>query len=158
MFRAHPCAAGYEKDQNAREGLGRSRGGFTNKVHRVVDALGEVLRFSLTLGQRYDITQATILLQGFENTNIIADKRYDSNALIDQIQEQKCVPVIPSRSNRKISREYDEYLYKERHLVEYFFNKIKYFRRIFSRFDKKASSFAGFLAYLVLIFSFIIDI
>lgn len=78
---------------------------------------------------------------------IIADKGYDSNALITQMQKQQCVPVIPSRSNRKISREYDEYLYKERHLAECFFNKIKLLRRIFSRFDKKASSFAGFLAY-----------
>ena len=147
IIRAHPCAAGYEKDQNARECLGRSKGGFTTKIHMVVDGLGQALRFSLTPGQRHDITQASTLLQGFEYANIIADKGYDSNALIDQIQEQNCIPVIPCRSNRKIPREYDEHLYKERHLVECFFNKIKHFRRIFSRFDKKASSFAGFLAY-----------
>lgn len=147
IIRVHPCAAGYEKDQGHRECLGRSKGGFTTKIHVVVDALGQALRFSLTPGQRNDITQALTLLQGFENANVIADKGYDSNALIAQIQEQKCVPVIPSRSNRKIPREYAEHLYKERHLVECFFNKIKHFRRIFSRFDKKASSFAGFLAY-----------
>ncbi len=147
IVRAHPCAAGYEKDQNEREGLGRSKGGFTTKIHVVVDALGQALRFSLTPGQRHDITQASALLEGFENANIIADKGYDSNALIDQIQNQNCIPVIPPRSNRKTPREYDEDLYKERHLVECFFNKIKHFRRVFSRFDKKASSFAGFLAY-----------
>ena len=113
----------------------------------VVDGLGQALRFSLTLGQRHDITQASTLLQGFEHANIIVDKGYDSNALIDQIQEQNCISVIPCRSNRKIPREYDEHLYKERHLVECFFNKIKHFRRIFSRFDKKVSSFAGALAY-----------
>ena len=84
----------------------------------VVDGLGQALRFSLTPGQRHDITQASTLLQSFEYANIIADKGYDSNALIDQIQEQNCIPVIPCRSNRKIPREYDEHLYKERHLVE----------------------------------------
>ena len=147
IIRAHPCAAGYEKDQHIRECLGRSKGGFTTKIHMVVDALGQALRFSLTPGQRHDITQASTLLQGFEHANVIADKAYDSNALIDQIQQQHSVPVIPCRSNRKLPRSYDEHLYKEGHLVECFFNKIKHFRRIFSRFDKKASSFAGFLAY-----------
>jgi transposase len=147
IIRAHPCAAGYEKDQHIRECLGRSKGVFTTKIHMVIDALGQALRFSLTPGQKHDITQASTLLQGFEHANVIADKAYDSNALINQIQQQCCVPVIPCRSNRKLPKNYDEHLYKERHLVECFFNKIKYFRRIFSRFDKKASSFAGFLAY-----------
>jgi len=131
--------------------LGRSKGGFTTKIHIVVNALGQALRFSLTAGQRHDITQASTLLEGFEKANVIADKAYDSNALIDQIQQQKCIPVIPPRYNRKIPRSYDEYLYKEHHLIECFFNNIKHFRRIFCRFDKKASSFAGFLAYASII-------
>lgn len=147
IIRAHPCAAGYKKGQNDKEALGRSKGGFTTKIHAVVDALGLALRFTLTPGQRHDITQAPHLLQGFENSNIIADKGYDSNALIDQIHKQNCMPVIPPRSNRKTPRKYDKHLYKERHLVECFFNKIKHFRRIFSRFDKKSSSFIGFLSY-----------
>lgn len=147
IIRAHPCAAGYEKGQNDREALRRSKGGFTTKIHAVVDALGQAIGFSLTPGQRHDITQASALLQGFEGANVIADKGYDSSALIKQIQNQNCTPVIPSRSNRKTPRNYDKHLYKERHLVECFFNKIKHFRRVFSRFDKKASSFMGFLAY-----------
>jgi transposase len=147
IIRAHPCAAGYKKGQQDQEALGRSRGGFTTKIHAVVDALGQALRFTLTPGQRHDITQAAHLLNGITNANIIADKGYDSNALISQIHTQNCIPVIPSRSSRKNPRPYDEHLYKERHLVECFFNKIKHFRRVFARFDKKASSFAGFLAY-----------
>ena len=70
IIRAHSCAAGYEKDQGARECLGRSKGGFTTKIHVVVDALGQALRFSLTPGQRHDITQASTLLQGFKHANI----------------------------------------------------------------------------------------
>ena len=147
IVRAHPCAAGYKKGQQDQEALGRSKGGFTTKIHAVVDALGQALRFTLTPGQRHDITQAAELLSGFENAQVIADKGYDANFLISQIENQKCTPVIPPRSSRKTPREYDDHVYKERHLIECFFGKIKNFRRVFSRFDKKASSFMGFLAY-----------
>jgi hypothetical protein len=67
--------------------------------------------------------------------------------LIDQIQQQNGVPVIPSQSNKKAPRNYDEHLYKERHLTECFYNKTKHLKHISSHFGKKASSFAGFLAY-----------
>lgn len=147
IVRAHPCAAGYKKGSQVEQALGRSKGGFTTKIHAVVDALGQALKFSLTGGQTHDITQASYLIEGLKNSNIIADKGDDSNAFIEQIERQNCIPVIPPRSCRKEAREYDEHLYKERHLVECFFNKIKHFRRVFSRFDKKASSFMGFLAY-----------
>lgn len=147
IVRAHPCAAGYEKGQQDREALGRSKGGFTTKIHAVVDALGQALRFTLTPGQRHDITQASELLEGFEKAQVIADNGYDSNALIEQLEKQNCKPVIPPRSNRKTPREYDKDVYKERHLIECFFNKIKHFRRVFSRFDKKAATYMGFLAF-----------
>jgi transposase len=127
--------------------FGRNKERFTTKIHVVVDALGQALRFSLTTGQRHDISQALFLLQGIENANVIAYKAYDSNAFIHQIHQQNCTPIIPPRANRKSSRQYDKHLYKEKYLVECFFNKIKNFRRIFARFDKMASSFAGFLAY-----------
>lgn len=151
IVRAHPCAAGYKKGQQDQEALGRSKGGFTTKIHAVVDALGQGLRFRLTPGQRHDITQACDLLKGFKNAQVIADKGYDSQALIDQLENQNCLPVIPPRSNRKTPREYDKHLYKERHLIECFFNKIKHFRRVFSRFDKSASAYMGFLAFASLI-------
>jgi len=147
IVRAHPCAAGYKKGSQEEQALGRSKGGFTTKIHVVVDALGQALRFSLTAGHRHDITQAFYLIKGFKNSNIIADKAYDSDAFIEQIEQQNCTPVIPPRTSRKEPRGYDGHLYKERHLIECFFNKIKHFRRVFSRFDKKASSFMGFLAF-----------
>ena len=151
IVRSHPCSAGYKKESQDEEALGRSKGGFTTKIHAVVDALGQALRFKLTGGQRNDITQSSELLSGFERANILADKAYDSNVLIKQIQNQRCTPVIPPRSNRKNPRKYDKHIYKERHLVECFFKKIKHFRRVFSRFDKKASSFMGFLTYASII-------
>jgi transposase len=146
--RAHACSAGYEKNTQDREALGRSKGGFTTKIHAVVDALGNPLKFTLTPGQRNDVTQASELLEEFNSIHIIADKGYDSYELISQLEAQKCVPVIPSRSSAKNTREYDKHVYKERYLIECFFSKIKHFRRIFSRFDKSAQAFLGFLNFV----------
>jgi len=142
--RAHPCASGYEKGQGEREALGRSAGGFTTKIHACVDAL----RFILTPGNRHDITQAPDLIEGFEGSDVLADKAYDSDQFVEKIEAQGGKAVIPSKSNRKKERNYDKHTYKERHVVECFFNKIKHFRRIFSRFDKKASSYMAFLEFV----------
>lgn len=146
-IRAHACASGYQKGQQARECLGRSRGGFSTKIHALVDALGNPLKFILTPGQRHDITQAPYLLEGIEKANVIADKSFDANKFINQVENQNCQVVIPARANRKQKRDIDRHLYKERHLIECFFGKIKNFRRVFSRFEKKASSYMGFLCF-----------
>ena len=148
IVRAHACSAGYRKDSQEEEALGRSKGGFTTKIHALVDALGNPLKFILTPGQRNDITQATALIQDIVNTGVIADKGYDSNAFVEELEKKGCIPVIPSKRNRKQPRNYDEHLYKERHLIECFFGKIKHFRRVFSRFDKTADSFMAFLNFV----------
>lgn len=155
IVRAHPCAAAYEKNGNDKHGLGRSKGGFTTKIHALVDALGNPLRFCLTAGQRHDITQAPFLIQGFYNAAILADTAYDSQPFIQIMTEQNCLPVIPPRSNRKQIREYDTELYKERNLVERFFRKIKNFRRVFSRFEQKAQNFIAFIAFAATIIALI---
>jgi transposase len=147
IARAHPCASGYEKDGNDKQALGRSKGGFTSKIHALVDALGNPLRFCLTGGQRNDITQAEALIEGIEHAAVLGDKGYDSDAFIRAIMQQNCTPVIPPRSNRKQPRDYDEELYKERNLVERFFRKLKNYRRVFSRFDKKAANYMAFIAF-----------
>ncbi|CAI8026439.1 Putative transposase for insertion sequence element IS6501, partial [Geodia barretti] len=124
-----------------------SRGGFSTKVHVSVDGLGNPLRFTLTAGQRHDITQAEELISGYKGEYVIADKGYDSHGFIQHISESDMVAVIPPRSNRKQPRPYDDYLYRERHLVECFIGKIKHYRRIFSRFDKLDSRYLGFLQF-----------
>lgn len=130
------------------QALGRSRGGFSTKIHIKVDGLGNPLRFTLTAGQRHDMTQAEVLLGDFECDAVIADTSYDADPFIAVIVAAGATPVIPSRANRKLPRELDRHLYKERHLVECFINKIKHFRRIFSRFDKLASRYLGFLNFV----------
>jgi transposase len=148
IVRAHACSAGYRKDSQDQEALGRSRGGFTTKIHALVDSLGNPLKFTLTPGQKHDITQADSLVQNLENTMLLADKGYDSNALVQRLEEKKCIVVIPPKKNRKFKRDYDEHVYKERHLIECFFGKIKHFRRVFSRFDKTATAFMSFLQFV----------
>jgi len=113
-----------------------------------VDALGNPLRYVLTGGQRHDITQAEELITGFECEYVIADKSYDAADFLELIDAIKAIPVIPPRSNRKQQREYDNHLYRERHLVECFIGKIKHYRRIFSRFEKLASRYLGFLSFV----------
>jgi transposase len=143
------CGWGPKKNGGqAEQALGRSRGGFSSKIHIGVDGLGNPLRFLLTAGQAHDSTQAKALIAGLDFERLIADKSYDFDELLDLLRQQEAEAVIPPRANRKQQREYDQHLYKERHLVECFINKIKQYRRIFTRFDKLASRFLGFLQFV----------
>jgi len=146
IVRAHACAAGYG-DQTT-EGLGRGVGGFTSKIHAKVDALGNPLEFIVTPGQTHDITQAETLLQNTYDAYVIADRAYVSDPVRYQIKKQRCIAVIPSKKNSINPVEYDKDIYKERHLIECFFGKIKHFRRIFSRFDKSSRNFGSFLSFV----------
>jgi transposase len=127
------------------QALGRSRGGFSTKIHAKVDGLGNPLRFILTGGERHGSNQGEALLGEQVGEYALGDRAFDSDDLIAFIIDHGAIPVIPSRKNRKKPREYDTWRYRERALVECFFSKIKHFRHIFSRFDKLASRFLGFL-------------
>lgn len=130
------------------QSLGRSRGGLTTKIHITVDGLGNPLRFRLSAGQRHDITQAESLIDGFHFVRVIVDRGYAAQDFVDWLVEQGIDAVIPPHQLAKQAREYDTWLYRERHLVECFINKIKHFRRIFSRFEKLDSSYLGFLHFV----------
>jgi transposase len=130
------------------QALGRSRGGFSTKVHIAVDALGNPLRFILTAGQCHDSPQAKALIEEYATQALLADKGYDDIKLINAVIAQGAAAVIPPRSNRTEQREYDKHLYKERHLVECFINKIKHYRRVFSRFEKLSKNYLGFLSFV----------
>ena len=106
-----------------------------------VDARGQPIRFILTGGQAHDATQAIPLLTGIKATHVIGDKGYDSNQILEFIQQQGAVAVIPPRSNRTTLREYDRELYKQRNLIERAFNKLKHWPRIATRYDRRSSYF-----------------
>jgi transposase len=111
----------------------------------LTDALGRPLRFVLTGGQLNDCTQANRLLENVQTEYVIADKGYDSERVLGKVAELGAIAVIPSRSNRKIQREYDRELYKERNQIERTFNKLKHYRRLATRYDRKALYFRSFL-------------
>lgn len=141
------CAKKKDGGQDA-QALGRSRGGFTIKIHIAVDALGNPLRLVLTGGESHDSTQAAALVKDFAAQVVIADKGYDADSFIEAVTTTGAQAVIPPRKNRKEPRDYDKHLYRERHLVECFINKIKHYRRVFSRFDKLAKNYLSFLSFV----------
>jgi len=94
------------------------------------------------------VTQGAPLIKEFAAQAVIEDCGYDADELIKTITEQQAQAVIPPRSNRKEQREYDRHLYRERHLVECFINKIKHYRRVFSRFEKLSKNYLGFLSFV----------
>ena len=95
----------------------------------------------LTPGQDHDLTCAEPLLENADPRALIGDKAYDADPLLDTLAQREISAVIPPRANRKVQRECDYALYCERNLVERFFNKIKHFRAIATRYDKLARNF-----------------
>jgi transposase len=122
--------------------LGHSRG-LTTKIHTLADAEGRPLRFILTGGETHDVTTAADLLDGQTAGGVIADKAYDSNALREMIEEADTEVIIPSRRNRKIQIPHDAQAYKLRNRIERFFNKLKHFRRVATRYDRRAINFVA---------------
>jgi transposase len=137
-----------KKGSQKAQTLGRSRGGFSTKIHISVDALGNPLRFRLTGGQCHDITQGEELIAGYSYNQVIADRSFDADSFLQAILKTGAVAVIPPGRHPKERREYDVHLYRERQLTECFINKIKHYRHIFSRFDKLASRYLGFLSFV----------
>ena len=125
--------------------LGRSRGGFSSKIHLLVDALGFPLKFILTGGERHDMTQAESLLAPFHFDAVIADKGYDSDPLRDLLAAQQVEVVIPARRYRRQPRDYDRIRYRERNIVERIINRTEWYRRTFTRYEKLARRFIAFL-------------
>jgi transposase len=110
----------------------------------MTDALGNPTGFYLTPGQASDLDGADVLLEEMESDVLLADKGYDADErVIERLQAEGKTAVIPPKQNRKNPREYDKDLYKERHLIENFFAKLKQYRGIATRYDKLAESFLG---------------
>jgi transposase len=149
-IRAHPHAAGAKKKVDgsggqAAQALGRSRGGFTTKIHGAISGLGLPAKLLLTPGQAADVSQAEELLEGLRPAVVIADKAFDSKALVDVIEARGAEAVIPSLSSRKEHRAYDRERYKDRNLVERFWHKLKQYRRVATRYEKTAQNFLAFV-------------
>lgn len=117
----------------------------TTKIHTLADALGRPLRFILTGGEAGDITTAPDLLKGFSPGAVLADKADDSNALRALVADAGAQAVIPSNRTRKILIPHDGVAYRRRRRIERFFDKLKHFRRIAARYDRRALYFLSAL-------------
>ena len=129
----------------ADQALGRSRGGFGTKIHVAVNGLGLPVTLVLTPGQAADVTQAPALLSGAEPEVVIADKGYDSDAVVRTIEATGAEAVIPPKANRTEPRPYDRDRYKDRNLAERFWARVKQYRRVATRYEKTARNFLAFV-------------
>lgn len=112
----------------------------------IADALGNPLAFTLTGAEQADVTQAPSLIHAIDTPQaVIADKGYDSDALVESIVQTGARAVIPPRSNRRHRRTYDHHRYRARHLIENLFARLKQFRRLATRYDKLDRHFSAFL-------------
>ena len=127
------------------QALGRSRGGFGTKIHGSFDGLGHPVELLVTAANESDIAQAEALLAGHQPDVVIADRGYDKRALVGRIEAGGAEAVIPTRANRKEQREIDPYWYRERNLCERFWSKVKQYRRVAARYEKKAANFLAFV-------------
>ena len=126
-----------------RQGPGIRRGGFSTKVHAVIDALGNCLHLALPSAERADRPQLPALLAALAQTPgaVVCDKAYDTNNILKTIREEGAVPVMPPKSSRLDRRTYDRNLYADRHKIERFFGRLKEAQGFAIRYEKTAVSF-----------------
>jgi len=110
------------------------------------DARGRPIHFIVTAGQAHDAPQAIPLMEGLSAGAFIADKAYDSDDIRDHIESLEAQAVIPPKSNRINPPAWDKELYKERNKIERLFNKLKHFRRLATRYDRRAIYFRSTIA------------
>ena len=126
--------------------MGRSRGGLTSKIHALVDAEGRPVTLRLTGGQVADCAEAEVLIDGRgEGDILLADKGYDNNAIRAKAAQRKAWANIPPKANRKGTFAFSRWVYRQRNLVERFFNRIKQFRGIATRYDKRPENYMAAL-------------
>ena len=111
----------------------------------LTDALGNLVRFELLPGHRYDTIGVAPLIEGIDVGALIADKAFDVNWIIDNLNERGAKIVISQRPQRKAPLQIDQEMSKWRHLIENFFCKLKEFKRIATRSDKTDQSFAAMI-------------
>jgi transposase len=113
--------------------LGRSRGGFSTKIHAVVDTEGRPIHIAITEGQRHEMIVAAELLEHARGKALIGDSGYDSNSFVQAVRDKGMKPVIHSRPERKKKHRLARALFRQRYVVECFFHTLKRFRAVATR-------------------------
>ena len=158
------CGGGWQKGglcEPADHALGRSRGGFSTKLHLLCDRHGHPLHFHLTAGQAHESTALLSLLQGADEAIVdgagepiawpvalAGDKGYRAKWIDETLLATGITPVIPSKSNQDRDAravEFDREKYRDRNIIERLIGWLKECRRVLTRFDKKARNYGGFI-------------
>ena len=126
-----PRAGSKRGTQN--QAIGKSKGGWTTKILALTDALGNLVRFVLLPGHRFDTVGIAPLIKDIEFGGLIADKAFDSNWIIEDLNQRRAKIVISQHQRRAQPLDIDKDIYKWRHLIENFFGKLKEFKRIAMR-------------------------
>jgi len=122
--------------------MGRSRGGLTTKIHALVDAVGRPIRLKLTEGQAHDGRSARGMFDTVEAGHILlADSAYDSDELRDTLTARGAWANIRPMPNRVNHPAFSSWVYRQRNAVERFFNKLKHFRAVATRYDKRDDNY-----------------
>src|SRR5271157_983937 len=138
---ASACRQRPKKDDRSRC-MGRSRGGLTTKIHALVDASGLPIALKLTEGQAHDGRAACDMLGSLQAGDILlADRAYDSDALREDLAARGAWANVKPMPNRRRVPAFSSFLYRYRNLVERFFNKLKHFRAVATRYDKSPENF-----------------
>jgi len=152
--KVHPDGTGALK-KNGPQSIGKSRAGWTTKIHMVAADARTAVTFSLSPGQAGDAPEGRKLLKtlenrGWEGTHVIMDKAYEGNETRQLVLALEMLPVVPPKSNRLSAWEYSKEMYKKRNEIERLFRRLKGFRRIFSRFDKLDCVFMFFIHFALI--------
>ena len=152
--KVHPDGTG-ALEKNGPQSIGKSRGGWTTKIHRVAADARTAVAFTLSPGQAHDAPVGRDLLTAMEKPAdrpaLVMDRAYEDDETRQLVLDLGFVPVVPPKSNRLNPWEYDREMYRRRNEVERLFRRLKGFRRIFSRFEKLDVIFLGFLVFVSLI-------
>ena len=143
MIASKQPATGVKRGNQNHEALGRSRGGFSTKIHLRTSTKGNPLTFDVTGGETHEVKgyDALMELHDVHPNKLLGDKGHDSDSIRNDLNVRDIEPVIPPRSNRKTPIEYDREAYKRRNLIERCVNRLKQFRRIATRYKKTAKAF-----------------
>lgn len=152
IVRAHQDAAGGRLGP-ATNAIGRSRGGFSTKLHAVVTMDAKPIEIRATPGQQHEATVGEDLLDFVHGEACLADGGYDADRLVEAARHRDLIPVIPPSKSRKHRRRYDRKLYQLRYRVEVFFHSLERNRRIATRYDKTIVCFMGFVHIACLLLS-----
>jgi transposase len=132
--KCHQFATNPAGGQNA-QAIGRTKGGLNTKICALVEGRGRLMAVVIAPGQTYEVEASAPLLETLRRVLLVGDKGFDSDALRRQMLDQGCLASVPPRSGRRSPAWFHRGLYRQRHKIENFFQRIKIYKRVSTRYD-----------------------